>query len=165
MKGNLKQIKAFFFDVDGVLTDGTVLALDSGEQARNFYVKDGYAMVKAKEEGFLIAIISGGKMEGTRKRLEFLGVDDIYLGVGKKHEVYEKICAEKNLKREEILFMGDDLPDLKVMNWSGVSACPSDAANDIKNIADYICKNKGGQGAVREVIEVVMKAQFKWKIV
>ena len=165
MDDSLKKITTFMFDVDGVLTDGSVVALNTGEQARNFYIKDGYAMVKAIEAGYNVVIISGGNMEGTRKRLAYLGVEDVYLGVGQKEEIYKQVCAEKNIRPEQVLYMGDDIPDLKVMNWSGVSACPADAADDIIDIADYVCRKDGGRGAVREMIERVMRAQFKWKLV
>ena len=162
-KKKLWHINTFIFDVDGVLTDGTVIALSSGEQARSFYVKDGWAIQNAIKKGYNVAIISGGDQEGTRKRLEFLGVKDIYLGVKTKSEVYAKYCQENEIDPEKVLYMGDDLPDINVMIRSGVAACPADAASDILEIADYISPKNGGKGAVRDVIEQVMKIQENWR--
>ena len=161
-KFKLNNISTFIFDVDGVMTDGTVLALNSGEQARTFFVKDGWAIVHALKKGYNVCIISGGGQDGTRKRLEFLGIEDIFLGVGTKSEVYSQYCKDKGIKPESVLYMGDDLPDLAVMNRSGISSCPADAAQDIIGISDYVAKKDGGKGAVREVIEMVMRAQGEW---
>jgi 3-deoxy-D-manno-octulosonate 8-phosphate phosphatase (KDO 8-P phosphatase) len=165
LKSQLRKITTFIFDVDGVLTDATVIALRGGELARIFNVKDGYAIGKAVRSGYRIAIISGGKEESIRERLLGLGVKDIFLGVNtdKKLSVFDKFLTDNNLLADEILFMGDDLPDWEIMKHRAVlSACPVDAVEEIMEIADYNSIRKGGDCAVREVIELVMKEQNKW---
>lgn len=161
---DFKKITTFIFDVDGVLTDGNVLALESGEQARTFYIRDGYGIEKALEAGYKMAIISGGNQIGVRKRLEFLKIPHIYLGVAtnRKLEVFNRFIQENGLKPEEILYMGDDIPDFQVMHTGVLATCPEDACADIQGIAHFISPFKGGRGAVRDVIERVMKAQHTW---
>lgn len=159
----LNQIKCFVFDVDGVLTDGKVIALESGEQARNFLVKDGYGIERALLAGYTIAIISGGSQTGVKKRLEFLKIKHIHLGVKDKIEVFNTLCKNNKIKAEEVLYVGDDLPDYDVMKLSGLPCCPSDATNEIKTIALYVSDKKGGEGCVRDVIEKVMKVQGTWR--
>ena len=159
---DLHQVKAFIFDVDGVLTDGTLLALESGEQVRSFNIKDGFAMRHAIRQGYKIAIISGRQEEGVRKRLLSLDVADIYLGVNDKVLVFEEYLAKYNLRPEQIAYMGDDVPDLAVMQRCGVAACPEDAVPDVIWVANYISSKPGGRGAVRELIEAVLKLQAKW---
>lgn len=160
-----EHINTFILDVDGVLTDGSVLCLASGEQARTFLVKDGYAIEKALAQGYHICIITGGFQEGVRKRLEFLGIRDIFMNVKNKIEVFEKFIKDKNINPEQILYMGDDLPDYDVMSRCGLATCPADAAEDIKGISDYISHKEGGKGAVRDVIEKTMKLHHKWPII
>ena len=159
---DLHQVKAFIFDVDGVLTDGTLLALESGEQVRSFNIKDGFAMRHAIRQGYKIAIISGRQEEGVRKRLRSLDVEDIYLGVNDKVLVFEEYLAKYDLRPEQIAYMGDDVPDLAVMQRCGVAACPEDAVPDVIWVANYISSKPGGRGAVRELIEAVLKLQGKW---
>ncbi|MEI6508780.1 MAG: HAD-IIIA family hydrolase [Bacteroidota bacterium] len=159
----LKDIKCFVFDVDGVLTDGKVIALESGEQARNFLVKDGYGIERALLAGYTIVIISGGDQKGVRKRLEFLKVKHIHLGVKNKIDVFNKLCSDNKIKPEEILYVGDDLPDYDVMKLAGLPCCPNDATQEIKNISLYVSDKKGGEGCVRDVIEKVMKVQGTWR--
>jgi len=160
----LEKIKACFFDVDGVFTDGTVHVTTSGEQHRTFYVKDGLAVVKAKEAGIPVAIISAGRDEGVRKRLEYLGVEHIFLGVKNKLEKLNELCNTYGITPEDILYMGDDLPDIKVLKEVGLPTCPADAANDIFEYCDYVSPKNGGQGAVRDVLEKLLKVQKKWSI-
>lgn len=160
----LKDIKCFVFDVDGVLTDGKVIALESGEQARNFLVKDGYGIERALLAGYTIAIISGGDQKGVRKRLEFLKVKHIHLGVKNKIDVFNKLCSDNKIKPEEILYVGDDLPDYDVMQLAGLPCCPNDATQEIKNISLYVSDKNGGEGCVRDVIEKVMKVQGTWRM-
>lgn len=155
----LKQIKCFVFDVDGVLTNGTVLALESGEQARSFLVKDGYAIERALLAGYPIAVISGGNQEGVRKRLEFLKIEHIHLGVKNKTDHLLKLCGDLKVDLSEILYMGDDWPDYDVMKLTGLPCCPADAIQEIKEISAYVSDKKGGEGCVRDVIEKVMKVQ------
>jgi len=161
---DFKKITTFIFDVDGVLTDGNVLALESGEQARTFYIRDGYGIEKALEAGYKVAIISGGNQLGVRKRLEFLKIPYIFLGVNpnQKLEVFEKFVQENGLMTEEILYMGDDMPDFQVMQSGVLAACPEDASPDIQAISHFTSAFKGGRGAVRDVIERVMKTQNTW---
>ena len=158
-----EKIKCFVFDVDGVLTDGMTIALESGEQARAFNIKDGYGIERALLAGFHVAIISGGNQIGVRKRLEFLKIKHIYLGVKNKVEVLKALYKELDVKAEEILYVGDDLPDFEVMQLVGLPCCPADAVQDIKEISKYVADNNGGHGCVREVIEMVMRRQGKWK--
>jgi 3-deoxy-D-manno-octulosonate 8-phosphate phosphatase (KDO 8-P phosphatase) len=159
----LHDIKCFIFDVDGVLTDGKVLALESGEQARGFLVKDGYGIERALLAGYTVAIISGGNQVGVQKRLEFLKIKYIHLGVKDKIEVFNKLCADANIKPAEILYVGDDLPDYDVMKLAGLPCCPKDAVQEIKDISLYISDKNGGEGCVRDVIEKVMKVQGSWR--
>ncbi|MBC7451340.1 MAG: HAD hydrolase family protein [Cytophagales bacterium] len=158
----LKDITTFIFDVDGVLSDGTVIAYATGEQVRRFYVKDGYAIEKALAAGFHIVIISGGEQESVRKRLQFLGIKDIFLGVKDKLAVFNEYTKTRAIDTNNILYMGDDIPDYKMLKLAGLPTCPADAAIDIKPICTYISPFEGGKGAVRDVIEKVMKAQGKW---
>ena len=160
----MKNITTFVFDVDGVLTDGHVIALASGEQARTFLVKDGYAIEQAIKAGYRVVIISGGFQEGVRKRLEFLGISDIFLNVKLKLPILEKYLSENKITPEEVLYMGDDIPDIDPMNFAGIGACPADAAEDVLAISKYISAKAGGKGAVREVIEKVMKVQNTWLV-
>ncbi len=159
----LHDIKCFVFDVDGVLTDGMVLALESGEQTRRFNIKDGYGIERALLAGYHVAIISGGNQIGVQKRLAFLKIQHIHLGVKDKIEVFHNLCAELSIKPEEVLYVGDDLPDYDVMKLAGLPCCPQDATQEIKEISLYISDKNGGNGCVRDVIERVMKVQGKWR--
>ncbi len=159
----LKDIKCFVFDVDGVLTDGKVTALASGEQARNFLVKDGYGIERALLAGYTVAIISGGAQEGVQKRLEFLKIKHIFLGVKNKIETFNSFCETQQINPQHVLYMGDDLPDYDVMKLTGLPTCPNDATQEIKDISMYVSDKKGGEGCVRDVIERVMKVQGTWR--
>lgn len=159
-----EKVKACFFDVDGVMTDGSIHVTTSGEQHRTFFVKDGLAIVKAIKAGLPVAIISAGNDEGVRKRLEYLGVEHIFLGVKNKLEKLNELASNYNITPAEILYMGDDLPDLKVLKEVGLPTCPADAANDIFEHCKYISPKDGGRGAVRDVLEKVLKVQDKWQV-
>ena len=159
----LRSVKCFVFDVDGVLTDGKILALESGEQPRSFLVKDGYGIERALLAGYTVAVISGGKQKGVKKRLEFLNIEHIHLGVKDKIEVFKELCEVNRIKQEEVLYLGDDLPDYDVMKMAGLPCCPCDATQEIKDISLYVSDKKGGEGCVRDVIEKVMKVQGKWR--
>jgi len=161
-KEYLRDISTFVFDVDGVLTDGTVTITTSGELLRKMNVKDGYALKTAMDAGYHICIISGGSNEGVRQRLQGLGITDIYLGTHDKVERLEEFLDGYNLKREQVLYMGDDLPDFYVMQNAGLPCCPQNAVPEIKAISKYISHKNGGEGCVRDVIEQVMKVQGKW---
>lgn len=158
----IKKITTFIFDVDGVLSDGSVLALESGEQTRTFNIKDGYAVQLAIKKDYNVAIISSGNRIGVRERLEFLDIKDIFMGIENKIKVFENYLKTKNLAEENILYMGDDIPDYAILKRVGLATCPADAADDIKAICHYISSLPGGKGAVRDVIEKVMKVQGKW---
>ncbi|MBC6606798.1 3-deoxy-D-manno-octulosonate 8-phosphate phosphatase [Hymenobacter sp. BT188] len=159
---NLLAIQAFILDVDGVLTDGTMLALNSGEQARAFHIRDGYAIRYALTKGYRIVVISGREEEGVRKRLESLDVRDIYLGVDDKMKIFNTYINLHRLDPAHIAYMGDDRPDVEVMRRCAIAACPADAATDVREISNYVSELPGGHGAVRELIEAVMRAQQTW---
>lgn len=158
----MNDITTFIFDVDGVLTDGKVHVTNEGDMLRIMSIKDGYAIKAALGSGYNICIISGGSNEGVRIRLSNLGVKDIYLGVSNKVEVLEKYLAENNIAIEHVLYMGDDIPDYHVMQKVALPTAPQDASPEIKKIAKYISHKNGGEGAVRETIEQVMKTQQRW---
>lgn len=162
-KEYLDHITTFIFDVDGVLTDGTVTVTTSGEMLRKMNIKDGYAIKTAVDKGFNVCVISGGSNEGVRVRLRGLGVTDIYLGAHNKIEQLDEYLDIYNINAENVLYMGDDIPDLPVMKLVGLPCCPQDAAPEIKAISNYVSHKNGGKGAVRDVIEQVLKVQGKWE--
>ena len=158
----MNDITTFIFDVDGVLTDGTIHVSQTGEMLRNMHIRDGYAMKTAVENGYTVCIISGGSNEGVRIRLRNLGITDIHLGVPDKVETFKEFTELYNIKPEHVLYMGDDIPDFHVMQLVGLPTCPQNAVPEIKNISTYISHINGGAGCVRDVIEQVMKVQGKW---
>ncbi len=161
-KTKLTSVKAFIFDVDGVLTNGSVTLMPDGEQVRVMNIKDGYALQLVIKKGYKVCIISGGKSEMVRKRLNGLGISDIYLGVNTKIDSFKEFIEIHKINPIEILYMGDDIPDYEVMKLIGVPTCPNDSAQEIKDISIYISDKKGGEGAVRDVIEQVLRVQDKW---
>ena len=161
-KEYLNQITTFLFDVDGVLTDGTIALTTSGDMLRTMHTKDGFAMKTALLAGYKICIISGGSNEGVRMRLEALGITDVYLGAHNKMEQFKEYLDTNNIKSENVLYMGDDIPDFPVMKLVGLPTCPQDAVPEIKAISKYISHKNGGHGCVRDVIEQVLKVQGKW---
>ncbi|MFV0541778.1 MAG: KdsC family phosphatase [Aestuariibaculum sp.] len=161
-KEYLEHITTFIFDVDGVLTDGTLHVTNDGELLRTMNVKDGYALKFAANAGYNIAIISAGTNNGVKIRLENLGIPHVHLGASNKIETFNSYIKDNHIKTENILYMGDDIMDLKVMALVGLPTCPQDAVPEVKNVAKYISHKKGGQGAVRDVIEQVLKVQGKW---
>jgi 3-deoxy-D-manno-octulosonate 8-phosphate phosphatase (KDO 8-P phosphatase) len=158
----MRQITTFIFDVDGVLTNGTVTIFPDGELVRTMNIKDGYALKTAVNKGYNVCIISGGTNEGVRSRLKDLGITDIYLGAHHKIEQLDEYLDNYNIKPEHVLYMGDDIPDYPVMKLVGLAACPKDAVQEIQDICIYISQKKGGNGCVRDVIEQVLKVQDKW---
>ena len=162
-KQRLKSVKAFAFDVDGVLTNGSLILVAGGEQARVMHIRDGYAIQHAVRNGFIVLILTGGKSEEVRTRLKNLGVKNIQLGCDDKLSALKDFLWQSELSEEEILYMGDDMPDLPAMKICGIASCPKDAAEEIKKISHYISPLKGGEGCVRDVIEQTMKAQGKWE--
>ena len=160
----MNDITTFVFDIDGVLTDSSVHISPTGEMLRIMNIRDGFAMKAAIESGYKVCIISGGSNEGVRIRLKNLGITDIYLGTPDKVESFHEYCDGHQINPEQVLYMGDDIPDYHVMKLVGLPTCPQDAVAEIKAIANYISHKNGGKGAVREVIEQVMKVQGKWHL-
>lgn len=160
----LNHITTFILDVDGVLTDSSVHITESGEMLRIMNIRDGFAMKAALESGYKVCIISGGNNEGVRIRLRNLGITDIHLASQNKVETFKEYIDLYAIKPEEVLYMGDDIPDYHVMQLVGLPTCPQDASPEIKAISKYISHKNGGKGAVREVIEQVMKVQGKWHL-
>ncbi len=158
----LNHITTFILDVDGVLTDGTVHVAPNGEMLREMHIRDGFAMKAAIESGYQVCIISGGSNEGVRIRLRNLGITDIHLGSPNKVETFNEYIELYNIKPENVAYMGDDIPDYHVMKLVGLPSCPQDASPEIKAISNYISHKNGGKGAVRDLIEQVMKVQGKW---
>ncbi len=160
----MNTIDTFIFDVDGVLTDGTVHVSPTGEMLREMHIRDGFAMKAAMESGYNVCIISGGSNEGVRIRLRNLGITDIHLGTPDKVATFKEYTELYTINPKNVLYMGDDIPDFHVMQLVGLPTCPQDAAPEIKAISTYISHINGGKGAVRDVIEQVMKVQGKWHL-
>lgn len=159
---DLQKIKAIVFDIDGVLSAETISLAEDGTPLRTVNIKDGYAIQLAVKLGLHIAIITGCKVENVRKRYEGLGMEDIYLGAAVKIKTYEEFLAKYQLKDEEVMYMGDDIPDLEVMRRVGCPVCPKDACNEVKTVSIYVSDRPGGYGCGRDVIEQTLKAQGKW---
>lgn len=157
-----KIVRTFIFDVDGVMTDGTLLVLENGQLSRKMHIRDGYALQLAVRRGYQVAVISGGRSEAVIRRLEGLGVRDIFLGVEDKKQVLQTYLSGRKLSPEQTLYMGDDLPDLQAMQLTGLRCCPSDSCPEIKAICQYISPFPGGTGCVRDVIEKVLKLNGHW---
>lgn len=158
----MNDITTFVLDVDGVLTDSSVHITSTGEMLRTMNIRDGYAMKAAIESGFNVCVISGGSNEGVRIRLQNLGITDIHLAAPDKVSTLLEYCRQYGINPNSVLYMGDDLPDYHVMKLVGLPACPQDSAPEIKGISRYVSHRNGGRGAVRDVIEQVMRVQGKW---
>jgi 3-deoxy-D-manno-octulosonate 8-phosphate phosphatase (KDO 8-P phosphatase) len=161
-KEELSKIKAFIFDVDGVMSHNVLTLSPDGDPVRTANMKDGYAIMYAIRSGYPIGIITGGKTQDTRGRLERLGITQIYMGTLDKVPCLLDFLEINNLEAGEVLYMGDDIPDYNVMTKVGLPVCPNDAAPEIKEISAYISHRNGGEGCVRDVIEQVMRSQEKW---
>lgn len=161
-KSLLKKVTTFILDYDGVLTDGRVILMSNGDLLRTANVKDGYALQLAFKRGYRVAIISGGRSESVRQRFFDLNIEDVFLGVDNKLEVFNEYMKKHSLKKEEILYMGDDIPDYEAMRQVGVPVCPADASEEIKSISKYISHLTGGKGCVRDIVEQVLKVQGNW---
>ncbi len=161
-KEQLSEINTLIFDVDGVLTNGTVTIMPDGQLIRQMNIKDGYALRTAVNAGLRICVITGGKNEGVKKRLQNLGIKDVYLGAHNKIEQYNELVGMYDLTPKNILYMGDDIPDYPVMKLVGIPCCPNDAAQEIQGISRYISDKKGGEGCVRDIIEQILRVQGKW---
>jgi len=161
-KEELSKIKGFVFDVDGVISHNVLSLSPEGDPVRTANMKDGYALMYALRAGYPVGIITGGKTQDTQGRLERLGITHVYMGTLDKVPCLHDFLQKTNLKAEEILYMGDDIPDYNVMALVGLPVCPNDAAEEIKEISAYISHRNGGEGCVRDVIEQVLRAQGKW---
>jgi len=157
-----KKITTFIFDVDGVLTDGTVLVLDNGLQARRMHIKDGFALQMAEKNGYRVLIISGGHSPQVAQRLEKLGITNVHMTVLDKKTFLINYMTENKLRTEEVLYMGDDLPDLPALSVVGLPCCPADAVNEVKESVQYISPVDGGCACVRDVVEKVLKLNGHW---
>ncbi len=159
---DLKKIRAIIFDVDGVLSGETIPLHPNGEPMRTVNIKDGYAIQLAMKMGLRIVILTGGKTESIRMRYEGLGVEDVYMACAVKIRKYDEFLAKYGLHDDEVMYMGDDIPDYEIMKRVGCPVCPADACSDIKEISLYVSRRNGGCGCGRDVIEQVLRAQGKW---
>ena len=159
---DLSKIKTVVFDVDGVLSRQTITLSSTGEPLRTVNIKDGYAIQLAQKVGLRIAILTGGNTEAIRKRYAGLGVEDIFMGCAVKVKTYEEFLQKYGIKHEEVIYVGDDIPDYEVMRLCGCPCCPADACSDIKDISLYISSRNGGDGVGRDVVAQVLRAQGKW---
>ena len=157
-----KPITTFIFDVDGVLTDGIVLVLDGGLQARRMNIKDGFALQMAVKNGYRVLVISGGNSPQVIQRLDKLGIPDVHMSVLDKKTFVSDYISKNMLTKEQVLYMGDDLPDLPAMSVVGLPCCPADAVMEIKEAVQYISPLNGGFACVRDVIEKVLKLNDHW---
>jgi 3-deoxy-D-manno-octulosonate 8-phosphate phosphatase (KDO 8-P phosphatase) len=156
------KIKTFVFDVDGVLTNGEVILVGDGLQARTMNVKDGLALQMALKNGYRVMVISGAYSEPVVQRMHYLGIKELYTAVKDKAAFLEEYVKDHQLQWEEVLFMGDDLPDLGLLSKAGLAACPADAVAEVQQVAHFISSYEGGKGCVREVIEKVLKLNGHW---
>ena len=161
-KEDLVNVKAFIFDIDGVLSTQTIALNAFGIPNRTVNLRDGYAIQLAVRKGYNICVISGSSSKEYRKRLKLLGVKDIYLNSRSKLEHFNSFLKRYNLRKSDVLFMGDDIPDYEVMKEAGLPVCPSDADSEIRQVASYVSDKKGGEGCVRDVIEQVLRLHNKW---
>jgi 3-deoxy-D-manno-octulosonate 8-phosphate phosphatase (KDO 8-P phosphatase) len=159
-----QNIKLFVFDVDGVLTDGSLYVFENGEQVRKMNIQDGFALQLAVKKGYGMMVMSGAQSEGVQKRLEKLGIPDVFMKVADKRQLLLNYLAEKKISAEHVLFMGDDIPDYAVMKIVGLACAPANAAPEIKSVAHFISTTTGGEGCVREVIEKVLKINQQWEL-
>ncbi len=161
-KEDLTRIKAFAFDVDGVLSQQFVPMFPNGEPMRTANIKDGYALQLAVKLGYHIAIITGGKTEAIANRYQALGIKDVFMGVSDKLPVFHSWIEQHGLSVDEVMYMGDDMPDLPVMRVVGLAVAPADAAEEVKSVSKYISHRNGGQGCVRDVVEQVLRVHNQW---
>lgn len=160
----LENIKAFAFDIDGVATDGGVFCNSEGDLLRTYDAKDGFAIRMAAMHGFPLAVITGGSSESIRKRMQGCGVkpEDVFLHCRDKREQFAIFCERYNLQPSDVMYFGDDVPDLDIIKACGAGVCPSDAVDEVKEVADWITARPGGKGCLREAIEKTLRVQGKW---
>lgn len=165
MLSDFKKIQCFVFDVDGVLTNGTLLIMPGGLMARTMNIKDGYAIQLAIKKGYKIWVISGGNSEEVKERLNKLGVEEVFMKVADKAELLKELAILHKVDLANVLYMGDDMPDYEAMKLVGIASCPADAVSEIKSISNYKALAKGGEGCAREVIEKTLKLNDHWDLV
>lgn len=159
---HFQSIKAFVFDVDGVLTNGQVILLPDGQQMRHMHSKDGYALQLAVKKGYHVGIITGGNSVQVKERLQGLGITDVYMRVSHKDEAMEDFKFSYDLQDDQVMYMGDDIPDLAAMSMVGLPACPADASPEVKKVSQFVSHMNGGAGCVREIIELIMRSHGNW---
>lgn len=159
-----KNIRAFVLDVDGVLTDGSLLLLEDGQMARRMNIKDGYALQLAIKRGYHILVISGGSSDAVKLRLQKLGVNEVFMKITDKKNTLISYVTKHGLTKEQVLYMGDDIPDMEAMQLAGLPCCPADAVPEVRTISQYISPINGGYGCVRDVIEKVLKLNGHWTV-
>lgn len=162
MKEKLKKVKLLILDVDGVMTDGRIIMDDEGREIKNFHVRDGHGIKVLQRYGIEVALLTGRLSQVVKQRAKDLDIKEVYQKVYNKREVFEKILKKHKLSAEETAYMGDDIIDIPVLKSVGFSAAVADAVEVVKKSVDYVAKNKGGQGAVREICEMILQAQGKW---
>jgi 3-deoxy-D-manno-octulosonate 8-phosphate phosphatase (KDO 8-P phosphatase) len=161
-KEDLGRIKAFVFDIDGVLSKQTITMNRFGVPARTVNFRDGYALQLAAKKGYYVAVISGSNSKEYIKRMKYLGILDVHLNSRSKMEQFSSFLKKYSLNSSDVLYMGDDIPDYEVMKQTGIAVCPADADSEIKKISAYISDHKGGEGCVRDIIEQVLRLHGKW---
>lgn len=161
-KEDIAKVKAFVFDVDGVFTDGGIIPLTNGDFIRQYNSKDGYAVTYAIKSGYPVAIITGGRGDSLEMRFRMLGVTSFHPNISDKLTVLKEFMKEQSLRPEEVMYMGDDIPDLDAMKHVGMPVCPADAVSEVLEASRYVSQFDGGHGCVRDVIEQVLRAHDKW---
>lgn len=156
------QITTFVFDMDGVLTDGLLLVIPDHLPFRKMHIKDGYALQLAVKKGYKVFVISGSESQPVKERLHKLGIESVWMNISDKKTLLNELIKKEGLKKQEVLYMGDDLPDYQVMLEAGLPTCPADAVEEIKEISLYVSPYRGGSGCVRDIIECVLKSRGDW---
>lgn len=159
---DLRKIRAIIFDVDGVLSCETITMSSEGEPLRTANIKDGYAIQLAQKSGLRIVILTGGRTDAVKNRYEMLGVEDVYMGCSVKLTTYKEFITKYGYSDDEVIYVGDDIPDYEIMQIAGCPCCPKDACQEIKDISIYVSEKSGGCGVGRDIIEQVLRAQDKW---
>ena len=161
-KEDIARVKAFVFDVDGVFTDGSIIVTPQGDFIRAYNAKDGFAVSYALKKGYKFCIITGGRGECLRVRFNMLGIKDLYLDCFEKLNALKEYMAKEGLSPEEVMYMGDDIPDIEPMIHVGMPVCPHDASSEVVAISRYVSQFPGGHGCIRDVVEQVLRARGDW---